>query len=465
MTTRLLFALTILGGHMRHVITVLVLGVIGVSAVLMASPVCAWEKDQLPPTLSLNAGTAHVGAADGGAGGVLGDRATGSTLGVDTIPSFDSYFYDPGFNGIGTGVSSTGIPQYTWQYRMVGKAPFKRGEEDNDQGDNAPVTHIRVPVIPVTVDLRNADGSPRFVNGQRLISSPAAYVAPTLASPIFQPTGYSSSFTPTQFTDAIVRAEFYGVASQHWHTLLDPLVRPGRTIVLVAGTYQFALNGDGTCCAFILVDENAFNQAVRPGIGGPSAVVGQAITAGDITTQDISTFLFPNTFYYLNGNPKDCCILGFHTYFAGPGDQSNGFMERRYVWNYSSWVTPGVFTGVSSGFADVAVLSHELSEIFNDPFIGNLVPWWLAPNGLCGNTLETGDIIEPFNGKSLPNAFKTIHLGGTAYHVQNEALLQWFAGQTPSTAINGAYSYPDPVLTTASVSLRPGCVLTVSGGG
>ena len=421
---------------MRHIISVL--GVIGISAALMASPVRALEPDQLPPsyTLGLSAGTAHMGFADG-AGGVLGNRATGSTLGVDTIPTFDSYFYDPGFN-------TNGIHQYTWQYRMVGRAPFKGGEDDNDRhDDDGPVTRFRAPVVPVTVDLRNADGSPRFVNGQRLISSPAAYVAPTLASPIFQPTGYSSSFIPTQFTDAVLRAEFYGVASHHWHTLLLPSVKPGRTMVLVAGTYRFALNGDGTCCAFILVDRSTFNNALFP-IGQ------QAVTAGDITTQDISTFLFPNTFLYSNGDPKQCCILGFHTYVAEPGDQSNGWMERRYVFNYSSWVTLGLF-GASS-FADVAVLSHELSETFNDPFGGNLVPWWLAPNGNCQNNLETGDVIE-----GLPNAIKTIHLGGTAYHVQNEALLQWFAGQTPSTAINGAYSYPDPVLTTPSVSRNPGC--------
>jgi hypothetical protein len=110
---------------MRHIISVL--GVIGISAALMASPVRAWEPDQLPPsyTLGLNAGTAHMGFADG-AGGVLGNRATGSTLGVDTIPTFDSYFYDPGFN-------TNGIHQYTWQYRMVGRAPFKGGEDDNDR--------------------------------------------------------------------------------------------------------------------------------------------------------------------------------------------------------------------------------------------------------------------------------------------------------------------------------------------
>jgi hypothetical protein len=81
-----------------------------------------------------------------------------------------------------------------------------------------------------------------------------------------------------------------------------------------------------------------------------------------------------------------------------------------------------------------------------------VTPWWLSSNGLCQHHLETGDVIE-----TLPGEVKTIHLGGIAYHVQNEALLPWFAGQTPSTAINGAYSYPDPVLTKPSVSQNPSC--------
>jgi hypothetical protein len=32
---------------------------------------------------------------------------------------------------------------------------------------------------------------------------------------------------------------------------------------------------------------------------------------------------------------------------------------------------------------------------------------------------------------------------GFTYHPQNEALLPWFEFQQPSTAIDGAYSYPD----------------------
>jgi hypothetical protein len=411
------------------------------SAALMVSPVLAMEPDQLDPgyTLNMTPGTAHIGFGDG-AGGVLGSRANGSLLGIDTIPNFSSYFYNPG-------VDSFGGPQFTWQYTMVGKSPFNRGDDD----DSGHVTRINAPVVPVTMDLRNADGSPRFVNGQRLISSPAAFVAPTLASPIFQPAPYTSSFTPTQFTDAVQRAEFYGVADQHWHTLLSPSVKPGRTMILKQGTYRFALNADGTCCKFVLVDINTFDAALFPSApGDTNSVMGQSEVAGDVITRDISTFLFPNTFLYFNNDPNQCCVIGFHTYDAEPGDQSNGFKERRYVMNYSSWISPGIFRDPT--FADVVALSHELAETFNDPFVNNATPWWLSQNGNCQNNLETGDVIE-----GLPGANKTIFLGGVPYHVQNEALLQWFAAQSPSTAIYGQYSYPDPVLNSAAVSQRAGC--------
>ena len=51
-----------------------------------------------------------------------------------------------------------------------------------------------------------------------------------------------------------------------------------------------------------------------------------------------------------------------------------------------------------------------------------------------------------------------VTLNGKTYHPQNVALLQWFAGQTPSSAYQRAYSYPDTtVLPTAAVSQAPGC--------
>jgi hypothetical protein len=276
-------------------------------------------------------------------------------------------------------------------------------------------------------------------------------VEPVLSSPIFSKTFYDSSERRTQFTDAIQRAEFFNKSDDDWHTLLRPRVGTPRTMVLIRGTYRFAVNPDGSCCAFILVDFNTFVNALFPATATDTTTpIGAAENAGDITTRDISTFLFPNTFLFF-GTPGNFFVFGFHTYDLEPGGADNGFRERRYVVNYSSWVSPGFFFDPT--VSDIIALSHELSETFNDPFTNNATPWWLSPNGNCQNNLETGDVVE-----GLPNAQFPITLNGATWHPQNEALLQWFAGVTPSSAIHGAYSYPDTtLLTTANASQNFAC--------
>jgi len=54
--------------------------------------------------------------------------------------------------------------------------------------------------------------------------------------------------------------------------------------------------------------------------------------------------------------------------------------------------------------------------------------------------------------EGLPQATTPIKLNGFTYHPQNEALLQWFEFQSPSTALDGANSYPnESTLTTLSL--------------
>jgi hypothetical protein len=424
-----------------------------VALLCVALPVCAsaqsgMQDDQVPRNFTLNANphTLHAGS-NAAEGGKLGNRSNGSLLGIDSITNWSSYFYD-------RGVDSNGNLQFTWDYTMVGKSPFGQGGQDSENhgnDGNGESTNIGAPVVAVNLDLRKADGSPRFVGGHRLYSDATQYVAPVLSSPIFSESFYSSSDEPTQFTDAIQRAEFFHKADDQWHTLLKARVVTPRTMVLNKGTYRFALNPDGTCCAFVLIDINAFINALFPATATDTTTpVGAAENAGDVRTADISTFLFPNAYLYF-GNPNNCCVIGFHTYDLEPGGANNGFREKRYVLNYSSWISPGVFNDPT--FGDISALSHELAETFNDPFVNNATPWWLAPNGNCQNDLETGDVIE-----GLPNAQYPIVLNGKTWHPQNEALLQWFAGATPSNAISKAYSYPDTnVLTSANVSQTVGC--------
>ena len=57
---------------------------------------------------------------------------------------------------------------------MVGRSPFDRGDDghgdrdDHDRDGRGGTTAIGAPIVPVNLDLRNVDGTPRFVNGQRL---------------------------------------------------------------------------------------------------------------------------------------------------------------------------------------------------------------------------------------------------------------------------------------------------------
>jgi hypothetical protein len=343
--------------------------------------------------------------------------------GLDSISNWDDSFTAPGFG-------PTGAPQSSWFLNTVGNPPSTRG-----------TTTFNAPVVPVIVSLRNPDGSQAFLpNGQPLIENPLKDVAPVLHSPIFQRTRYSSSTSATQFTDAIQRAEYWGQEQKNWHTELSPTVKTTRVLDVPAGSWQVGLNQDGSL-RFILIDEAAFFAGMFPPTFpvDNSTVLGQAELAGDITTQDISSFLFQNTFLY-EGKPSNCCIVGFHTFDFEPGVASNGNRPRAYVMNFSSWASPGIF---QFGAGDITAMSHEMSELFNDPFVDafgdNFTPWWKAPNGLCQDNRETGDVIE-----NLPDEVFPITMHGFTYHPQNEALLPYFEfQQPPSDAIDGAYSYPD----------------------
>ena len=170
------------------------------------------------------------------------------------------------------------------------------------------LTWINAPIVPVTLDLRNFDGSSgqSLVNGQPLISSPAAFVSHAhWRIPRFSRTRLIAaaafrrrSPTPSQ------RAEFFKSAKPDWHTMLVPSVKTGRTMVLIRGTYAFSLNADGSCCRYVLVDANTFVNALFPSTPTDTTTpIGAAENAGDITTQDLSTFLFPEylSFHWHHG--------------------------------------------------------------------------------------------------------------------------------------------------------------------
>jgi hypothetical protein len=131
-------------------------------------------------------------------------------------------------------------------------------------------------------------------------------------------------------------------------------------------------------------------------------------------------------------------------------DLPNG-VEHRWVGNYSSSISPGLFQG---GLRDVTALSHEMSETFADPFvvsdgIHGPIPWWLSPNGNCQDNMEVGDVIE-----NLPDGLYPVTLKGFTCHPQNEALMQWFDTGQASNALDGAFSYRDTSVLTSPATVQ-----------
>ena len=120
--------------------------------------------------------------------------------GIDSVPNFSGTYSTPGFD-------PNGNPQSTWFFNTLGNPP------------TTGTTTLGGPIVPVSIDLRNANGSPRYVkvvNGkastcgnasqagcQRLFFDPTPFIEPVLESPVFSNFNYTSSRVPTQFADAV----------------------------------------------------------------------------------------------------------------------------------------------------------------------------------------------------------------------------------------------------------------------
>ena len=98
-----------------------------------------------------------------------------------------------------------------------------------------------------------------------------------------------------------------------------------------------------------------------------------------------------------------------------------------WTWAWASWHTSDT---VPPADEDIAALSHEIAEWYNNPFVSNMVPPWETPPAYpCNNRLEVGD---PLVGTTFAD---------NGYHLQDEAFLSWFARQVPSMGLGGMYSF------------------------
>lgn len=412
-------------------------------------------KHVVPKTAHAGDSVAAFGLAKGFAGHAKSFAAT-SGLPVDSVANWSDQFITPGFDFLGN-------HQSVWPYTMVGTPP-----------ESGISTHIPAPIVPVTLELLGLDENVAVYQGHRLVFSDTPEIVTAVAnSPVFQPFAYASG--SGQFNDVMMRTQFWdrihhssgddegdvnsdnNNSDNEWHIKLKPSVKTTRHMRIPYGFWYFFVDANNVPVA-AAVDANTFGYLLFPQTYpvDNSTPIGAAELAGDVTTHDISTLLFNNVYLYI-GKINNCCILGFHSYDWEPGDSSNGKRDRRYVLDFASWLDAGAF---SFGFEDITPFSHEMSEIFDDPFVNNATPWWLSADPsfgfvLCQDNMETGDATEILSG----NPVYATAMNGRTYHPQNEALLPWFAFQSPSRARHGAYSFPDETtMTTLSPSnLLPGC--------
>jgi hypothetical protein len=152
-----------------------------------------------------------------------------------------------------------------------------------------------------------------------------------------------------------------------------------------------------------------------------------------------------------------CCILGYHTAQPGVFDPA-GIL----VWTWGTYIPHNADQGLLSPFGqfgqDAMVMSHEISELFNDPFVNtNVSPWVDGSVSFAQGNLETGDTIEGMNAADvIYNVPLNTTTGPYTYNLQNVSTLEWF---TRNPFNGGIYSWPNEH--TLSQAPHPvGCTFT-----
>jgi hypothetical protein len=286
---------------------------------------------------------------------------------------------------------------HTYSYRIVGKNPAVH--------QTSPTTSVRVTIIPTIVTF-TASGNV-YDPTSTACSDGATPVSRTVNSPIFHTHAYSPggvNVGTVQYTDMLQRSQF-------WNFVKPGAVNPNYHLTLTSGsggTLHVNVTGfpeSGTGCSRLgEIGINEWDSLLRSVMSNPTA---HGLT-GIVPTR-LPLFLVHNVVFTQNG----CCILGYH---SATGSQTYSTVD---------YDTTGRF-GTSA--RDVSILSHEVAEWADDPFVNNATPRWghVGQVSGCQGNLENGD---PLTGHT-----QTVKLGGFTYHPQELAFFGWFYGPDQGVA-------------------------------
>ena len=222
----------------------------------------------------------------------------------------------------------------------------------------------------------------------------------------------SISVGTVQANDADRRAEFWSlVKGTGYHTKLVTMAAP-KVIDINAPAGSQTVPGvcAGKSHRIGEIDFSAYDSIVRK------------INAANATTTQLPLLLSYNTVEF-QSTPSNCCIIGYHNAVA----RTSGTQ----VYAVGAYMDPGVF---SVPIEDIHAWTHEIGELFDDPFINNATPAWghVGQQSACQNNLEVGD---PLTGTPY-----LIKVGGFTYHPQELAFFDWFF-RTPAEGTGAEYSF------------------------
>jgi hypothetical protein len=311
-----------------------------------------------------------------------------------------------------------------YQDYMLGNSPLVSGSTGST---------ISTPIIPIKIVVSGVTKSDASAVASDCGQTSSA-AGLTGLSPLFQNVTADPEGTQTQLIDAYERGNFNqetkpGGIAPNYHLLLSPSVGSTETVTVPsADVAQFA----GNCGTLTAVDQNWWNSNF------PNIVAGLNST-GALNPQTMPLFVLYNS--VLCPSIATSCSTGveggYHNYLndtytasATPATQVYG------VYDYD-------LTGDTT-FTDTSVMSHEVGEAVNDPYVFNPVPTWGRigqDQNICQPNLEVGDPLSAgFPGSpSLVQDTYMISSTSHTFHVQDLAYRSWFFREaSPPSSVNVA---------------------------
>ncbi len=346
------------------------------------------------------------------------------------------------------------LPYFTGGYINYRLPWFKKFSTVGHSPSAGGTTFVSNRIIPLITYLYDSSGNLVYVFDPTVANDPQGSDVDLVAqSPLYDatttyPGGGLGGLPPDsgQIVDTNQRAEmrqgiFAGSPAANWHTVLSPPASP-----TIYAQKLFYNNGDW---GYVCCDKSGKIFPVVNIVTEQVSIFPQILTLENPPNNELPIILTDYVTLFVP-SPFGCCILGFHT-----AQTWSNPLPGILVWAWATFL-PHSNDPFAPSFQDITPLSHEVTELFNNPFLTNSnVDAWVDGSGAptASTWLETGDPVEVMSAAVMNYPVPLSTTGGPySYHPQNEALLEWFT----RWPLNGAtYSWPNVNTLSAPHALHP----------